>query len=135
MKHLFLAAAVLLACGGCALFCDVAEFEELDKPQVCFKSFQEGPALHVEGRIRRPDGQVVESVRQVKDGGDIHIEVLVSPFERDDTGTGFATDVFLEGVDRITFGNKKTLLWRRHPEGENLPSKDKPVYKREEFIL
>ena len=135
MKKLLWMAALLLACGGCALFCDVAEFEELEKPQVCFKSFQEGPALHVEGRIRRPDGQVVESVRQIRNGREIHIEVLVSPFERDDTGAHFATDVFLEGVDRITFGSKKTLLWRRHPESEKLPSKDKPVFKREESIL
>ena len=37
MKNFFWAAAVLLACGGCALFCDVAEFEELEKPKVCFK--------------------------------------------------------------------------------------------------
>ena len=120
-----------LLTGGCAYFCDVAEFDALEKPVVKFRQFQEGPALHVAGQIRRADG-VVESVRQIREGRDLHIEVLISPFERDDTGSEFATDVFLDGIDRITFGEKKTLLWRRYPDDKNLPSKPKPVFKLEE---
>ncbi len=135
MKKLFLTSAVLLAgifSGGCALFCDVAEFRDLVHPVVQYRQFQEGPALHVAGQIRRASGNTVESVRQLKDGRTIHVEVLVSPFERDNTGSGFQTDVFLDEVDFITFGNDRTLLWRRNPGKDALPSKAKPVFKREE---
>ena len=132
MKRGIWTLAALFLAGGCAYFCDVAEFGELEKPEVRFAQFQEGVALHVEGQFSRTGGRVVESVRQIRNGREIHIEVRISPFERDDTGTGFATDVFLDGVDRVTFGNRKTLLWRRHPDSGELPSKAKPVFKREE---
>lgn len=136
MKKNILTFALLLAgiiSGGCALFCDVAEFHDLKQPVVQYREFQEGMALHVEGTISQSSGKAVEYVRQYKDGGNIHIEVLVSPFERDHTGISFQTDVFLDGVDRITFGKDRTLLWRRNPEkNSTLPSKAKPVFKREE---
>ena len=74
----------------------------------------------------------VESIRQLKDGRTIHVEVLVSPFERDDTSRQFQTDIFLDDIDYITFGKERTLLWRRNPEKNTLPSKNKPVFKREE---
>ena len=121
-----------LLTGGCSLFCNVAEFRELEAPVVQFRQFQEGPALHVAGHVRRSAGSAVESIRQLKDGRTIHVEVLVSPFERDGAGNGFQTDIFLDEVDYITFGNDRTLLWRRNPGEKTLPSKAKPVFKREE---
>lgn len=135
MKQKLLTIWVLLAglfSGGCALFCDVAEFRELNRPVVEYRQFQEGPALHVAGQVRRTAGNAVESVRQLKDGRSLHVEVLVSPFERDGTGNGFQTDIFLENIDYITFGNDRTLLWRRNPGEKTLPSKAKPIFKREE---
>ena len=118
--------------GGCTLFCDVAEFRELESPVVQYRQFQEGPALHVAGQVRRSAGSVVENIRQYKDGRTIHVEILVSPFERDGTGSGFQTDIFLDEIDFITFGKDRTLLWRRNPGTHALPSKAKPVFKREE---
>ena len=135
MKKHFLISAVLLTglfTGGCAMFCEVAEFRELVQPVVQYRSFQEGTALHVAGLVRSPNGSAVESIRQLKDGRTIHVEVLVSPFERDDTSRQFQTDIFLDDIDYITFGKERTLLWRRNPEKNTLPSKNKPVFKREE---
>ena len=98
-KSLLLCAMLLAGCfsGGCALFCDVAEFRDLKQPVVQYRAFQEGVALHVAGAVARSEGSAVESIRQLKDGRTIHIEVLVSPFERDNTGTGFQTDVGMCG--------------------------------------
>lgn len=134
-KSLLLCAMLLAGCfsGGCALFCDVAEFRDLKQPVVQYRAFQEGVALHVAGAVARSEGSAVESIRQLKDGRTIHIEVSVSPFERDNTGTGFQTDVFLDDIDFVTFGNERTLLWRRNPEKKaTLPSKNKPVFQKEE---
>ena len=135
MRKRYLIYAIALAgifSGGCTLFCNVAEFRELESPVVQYRQFQEGTALHVAGQVRRSTGSVVENIRQSKDGRTIHVEVLVSPFERDGTGNGFQTDIFLDEVDYITFGKDRTLLWRRNPEKDALPSKAKPVFKREE---
>ena len=135
MRKRYLIYAIALAgifSGGCTLFCDVAEFRELESPVVQYRQFQEGPALHVAGQVRRSTGSVVENIRQHKDGRTIHVEVQVSPFERDGTGSGFQTDIFLDEVDFITFGKNRTLLWRRNPGKDALPSKAKPVFKREE---
>ena len=135
MRKRYLIYAIALAgifSGGCTLFCDVAEFRELESPVVQYRQFQEGPALHVAGQVRRSAGSVVENIRQYKDGRTIHVEILVSPFERDGTGSGFQTDIFLDEIDFITFGKDRTLLWRRNPGTHALPSKAKPVFKREE---
>lgn len=136
MKNPCLTMLILLAgcvTGGCTLFCEEASYGDLKQPRVEFRQFQEGTALHVAGIVNPSVGNAVEMIRQLKTDKTIHIEVLVSPFERDNTGTAFQTDVFLDGIDYITFGKDRTLLWRRNPEKKSdLPSKAKPVFEREE---
>ncbi len=127
---------IMLLCGsGCAAFYQSLEFRELATPEVRFIHYSDGPTLKISGTCVRA-GYVVEKVQQIKEGRTLLVKVMISPFSRDGAGTSFATEIVLDELDFVYFGEQRELIWRRHPDRvspEILPGKRPvPVFEPEE---
>ncbi len=130
-----LTAAMLLLTGGCSSFYQSLEFRELAAPEVRFVHYSDGPTLKISGTCTRA-GYVVEKVLQIREGRTLLVKVMISPFSRDGAGTAFETEIVLDELDFVYFGERRELIWRRYPDrapAETLPGKRPvPVFVPEE---
>ena len=132
---LLLPVITLLCINGCSAFYQSLEFRELTAPDVRFVHYSDGPTLKISGTCARA-GYVVEKVLQIREGRTLLVKVLISPFSRDGAGTAFETEIVLDELDFVYFGEQRELIWRRHPppaSAEPLPGKRPvPVFEPEE---
>lgn len=127
---LLLATLILATAGGCAAFYQTLEYDEIMEPHVSVTANSAGPLLKIAGNCGH-SAHVVETIRQIKEGRVIVVEVQTSPFNRDNHSARFETEVYLDDCDFVVFGEKRQLLWRRNPgTTPNQPSK--PIFVPEE---
>lgn len=107
-------AALLLLLTGCEAVFQTMEYGEIISPRLEAVQYQDGVGLRLSGRCAR-SGYVVEKIKQVKSGGELQLLVFVSPLERDARPKTFQADLLLDGIDVVTFGAHREVLWRRRP--------------------
>lgn len=112
-RALLLSAAAVLFAGCETLFLPL-EYDDAVSPELKIIHRADGPVLRISGSCGRL-GYVVEKIQHIKSGREIEVRVYISPFDRASAPAAFVTEVKLDGVDAVYFGEKRELLWRLRP--------------------
>ncbi len=117
----FLSAVTALLQGGCSCFHRSLEMRELAAFEAGFVRHDDGYTLRISGSCSR-SGYVIERIQQIRNERSLQVKVFISPFSRDGFGSAFSTEVVLDDLDYVFFGEQNVLIWRR--TSDRAPTED-----------